>query len=276
MSCPNCFSGHIHQGTPRGEVTSLYGLQVYTTKPQGDVPHRGIIIIVPDAFGWEFVNNRILADNYAEKGKYLVYLPDFMNGHAAPVGMMSATKEVLKTSGLTTWLMKPYYLASMLTRMVPFMYHNTFKASWPMVRDFFKSVRENEAAELPIYGAGFCWGGKHIVNLAAGVDIASNGQLLLNAGFTGHPSLLEIPNEIEKIKIPVSFALGDKDIIVKSPQIEQIKQVFASDSGSGKGEVVVYEGAGHGFCVRADFVLEDASRQADEAENQALVWFEKY
>lgn len=44
------------------------------------MPHRGIIIIVPDAFGWEFVNNRILADNYAEKGKYLVYLPDFMNG----------------------------------------------------------------------------------------------------------------------------------------------------------------------------------------------------
>lgn len=80
MACPNCFSGHIHQGTPRGEVTSLYGLQAYTTKPLDDVPHRGIIIIVPDAFGWEFVNNRILADNYAEKGKYLVYLPDFMNG----------------------------------------------------------------------------------------------------------------------------------------------------------------------------------------------------
>lgn len=169
-----------------------------------------------------------------------------------------------------------YHLASMLTRMLPFMYYNTFKVAWPIVRDFFKSVRENEGAELPIYGAGFCWGGKYIVNLAAGADMASNGKPLLNAGFTGHPSLLEIPNEIEKIKIPVSFALGDKDIILKPPHIEQIKQVFASESGAGKGEVVVYEGAGHGFCVRADFVLEDASRQADEAENQALAWFEKY
>ena len=80
MSCPNCFSGNIHQGTPRGEVTSLHGLEAYTTKPLNNVPHRGIIIIVPDAFGWEFVNNRILADHYAEKGKYLVYLPEFMNG----------------------------------------------------------------------------------------------------------------------------------------------------------------------------------------------------
>ncbi|OQE09289.1 hypothetical protein PENFLA_c114G08783 [Penicillium flavigenum] len=207
MSCPNCFSGHVHQGIPRGEVTSLHGLQAYTTKPLNDVPHRGIIIIVPDAFGWEFVNNRILADNYAEKGKYLVYLPDFMNGHAAPISMVSATKELLKTSGLTTWLMKPYHLASMLTKMLPFMYYNTLGTSWPIVRDFFKSVRENEGADLPIYGAGFCWGGKHIVNLAAGADMASNGKPLLNAGFTGHPSLLEIPSEIEKIKIPVSFAL---------------------------------------------------------------------
>ncbi|KAJ5502307.1 Dienelactone hydrolase [Penicillium fimorum] len=276
MSCPDCFSGHVHQGTPRGEVTSLHGLLAYTTKPLNDVPHRGIIIIVPDAFGWEFVNNRILADNYAEKGKYLIYLPEFMNGHAAPVAMMSSTKELLKTSGLATWLMKPYYLVSTMTKILPFKYYNTFEVSWPIVRDFFKSVRENEGAELPIYGAGFCWGGKHIVSLAAGVDIASNGKPLLDAGFTGHPSALEIPSEIEKIKIPVSFALGDKDMVLKPPQIERIKQVFASASGAGKGEVVVYEGAGHGFCVRADLVLDDANKQANEAEDQAMAWFEKY
>ncbi|KAJ5143681.1 Dienelactone hydrolase [Penicillium bovifimosum] len=276
MACPNCFSGHIHEGTPRGEVTSIHGLPTYMTKPLDDVPHRGIIIIVPDAFGWEFVNNRILADNYAEKGTYLVYLPDFMKGHAAPISMMTSTKEVLNTSGIITWLMKPYYIASVLKDAIPFIYWNTFEASWPIVKDFFKSVRENEGAEVPIYGAGFCWGGKHIVNLAAGVDTASNGKPLLNAGFTGHPSLLEIPTEIEKISVPVSFALGDKDVVLKPPQIGQIQKIFASEAGAGKGEVVVYEGAGHGFCVRADFVLDDASKQADEAENQALAWFEKY
>ncbi|KAJ5542461.1 Dienelactone hydrolase [Penicillium sp. DV-2018c] len=276
MACPNCFSGHIHQGTPRGEVTSIHGLQAYTTKPLNDEPHRGIIIIVPDAFGWEFVNNKILADNYAKKGKYLVYLPDFMNGHAASISMLTCTKEVLNTSGIITWLTKPYYIASLLKHVIPFKYYNTFEATWPIVENFFKSVRENEGAELPIYGAGFCWGGKHIVNLAAGVGTASNGKPLLNAGFTGHPSFLQIPAEIEKISIPVSFALGDKDMVVKPPQIEQIKRVFASDAGAGKGEVVVYEGAGHGFCVRADFVLDDASKQADEAEDQALAWFEKY
>lgn len=62
-------------------MTSLHGLDVYVAEPAaGADAVRGIIVIVPDAFGWEFVNNRILADHYAEKGKYKVYLPEFMNG----------------------------------------------------------------------------------------------------------------------------------------------------------------------------------------------------
>jgi hypothetical protein len=31
-------------------------------------------------FGWVFVNNKLLADHYADKGDYRVYLPDFMAG----------------------------------------------------------------------------------------------------------------------------------------------------------------------------------------------------
>lgn len=162
-----------------------------------------------------------------------------------------------------------------MTQIIPFKLYNSFGTSWPIVRDFFKSVRENEGSELPIYGAGFCWGGKHIVNLGFG-DIEPNGKPLMNAGFTGHPSFLEIPSEIEKIKIPISFALGDKDMVVKPPQIKQIQRVFEVEGNSDKGEVKVYEGAGHGFCVRADLVLGEAGKQADEAETQALEWFEKH
>lgn len=65
-------------------MTKLHGLDVYVASPApdptGNSAIRGIIIIIPDAFGWEFVNNRILADHYAQKGRYKVYLPDFMNG----------------------------------------------------------------------------------------------------------------------------------------------------------------------------------------------------
>jgi dienelactone hydrolase len=80
MSCPECFQGHQHEGTPRGTTTKLHGLDTYVAEPADGRPVRGIIVIIPDAFGWEFVNNRILADHYADKGDYRVYLPDFMHG----------------------------------------------------------------------------------------------------------------------------------------------------------------------------------------------------
>lgn len=81
MSCPDCFSGHVREDTPKGHIASLHGLETYVAEP--DVPAdqvKGIVVIIPDAFGWEFVNNRILADHYADMGKFRVYLPDFMKG----------------------------------------------------------------------------------------------------------------------------------------------------------------------------------------------------
>jgi len=80
MSCPDCYSGSIHSGTPKGRVERIHGRPTYIAEPAVGKPVKGIIVIAPDAFGWEFLNNRILADHYAAKGSYLVYLPDFMDG----------------------------------------------------------------------------------------------------------------------------------------------------------------------------------------------------
>lgn len=82
MSCPDCFNGHAHEGTPLGKVTKLHGLDTYVAEPPDGREVKGIVVIIPDAFGWEFINNKLLADHYASKGSYRVYLPDFMNGQS--------------------------------------------------------------------------------------------------------------------------------------------------------------------------------------------------
>ena len=169
-----------------------------------------------------------------------------------------------------------YHLATVLYSMVPFLILNRFGKSWPIVQSFFTAVRENEGASLPVGAAGYCWGGKHVVNLAHGTK-APNGKPLIDAGFTGHPSGLEIPAEIEKITKPVSFAIGDKDFGLSVAQIEEIKKVVESKTGEAKGEVRIYAGAGHGFCVRADRVhIENEEKQAAEAEDQLLDWFSQH
>jgi dienelactone hydrolase len=81
MSCPECFSGHIRDDDkPRGSVTKVHGLDTYVSEPTGDRKAKGIIVIIPDAFGWEFVNNRLLADHFSSKGDYKVYLPNLQPG----------------------------------------------------------------------------------------------------------------------------------------------------------------------------------------------------
>ena len=82
MSCPQCLSGHKHEGEPLGHEGKVHGLDCYVTESADGTEPKGIIVIVPDAFGWKFNNNRILADHYATKGPFRVYLPDFMDGQS--------------------------------------------------------------------------------------------------------------------------------------------------------------------------------------------------
>lgn len=109
MSCSECFKGHSHDGEPTGEVQEMFGRPTYVASPQDDKPIKGIIVIVPDAFGWEFVNNRLLADQYALNGNFLVYLPDFMDGRSAPTWLLvrwhycGLWQEVLTGIYRTSW-----------------------------------------------------------------------------------------------------------------------------------------------------------------------------
>lgn len=80
MACNDCASGHLHEGTPTGHVETVHGFPAYITSPPGDEPSKGIVVIIPDAFGWNLNNSRILADAYAKRAGVKVFLPDFMNG----------------------------------------------------------------------------------------------------------------------------------------------------------------------------------------------------
>jgi dienelactone hydrolase len=81
--CSSCVSGSIHSGTPTGREDIIHGLNTYITLPEEEAVPKAIIVMIPDAFGWKMVNNRLLCDTYAKKGGYLVYLPDFMNGKSS-------------------------------------------------------------------------------------------------------------------------------------------------------------------------------------------------
>lgn len=80
--CPDCFSGTLSEGRPTGSTDTIHGLPTYIAQPEDGVKPKGLVVIIADAFGWELVNNRVLADIYAKKGSFVVYLPDFMGGRS--------------------------------------------------------------------------------------------------------------------------------------------------------------------------------------------------
>ncbi|KAI1073786.1 dienelactone hydrolase family protein [Whalleya microplaca] len=274
MSCPDCFKGAIHDGKPTGTVIQLHGLDVYLAEPAGGRPPRGLVVIIPDAFGWDFVNLRLIADNFARKGDYRVYLPDFMNGKSAPLYLLDSMKVL--TSKATTWsdtLTKPYHVFWVFYGFTTWLLPNRFGKSFPIIKGFFEALRRNEAAHLAVGAAGYCWGGKHVVLLAEGYK--ADGKPLVDVGFTAHPSWLSFYNEIEKVRVPISFAVGTADNQMSLEHAEETRKIVEAKPDGQKGQVRIYQGYGHGFACRADPKNSDP-KGAEEAEDQAVAWFDKH
>lgn len=74
-----CATGSLHTGMPTGRVEKVHGLDCYIADAPNGNP-KGVVVVIPDAFGWTFPNSRILADCYAKEGNFTVYLPEFQNG----------------------------------------------------------------------------------------------------------------------------------------------------------------------------------------------------
>lgn len=94
MACKDCVSGTLHEGTPAGRVEAVHGLATYVTEPPNGATPKGIVVIIPDAFGWTLVNSRILADRYAERLGFTVYLPDFMDGYVVDASLLDVMHTV--------------------------------------------------------------------------------------------------------------------------------------------------------------------------------------
>ncbi|PVI02556.1 alpha/beta-hydrolase [Periconia macrospinosa] len=276
MSCPQCFTGHINTDSPTGHWGTIYGLRTYIAAPTAGKEPLGIVVIIPDAFGVDFINNQILADHYASAAQFLVYLPDFMDGQAAPVRTMINMAHMFDEK--ERWIYKPYYLVVTMIDFLPFLYRNRLSVCWPRVTTFLEALREDKAT-LPVGIAGFCWGGLHAVKLSH--DFAEtktgSGRPLVDAIFTAHPSNLNVSEDIGNVKLNLSIAIGDDDGVMRIQQIQEAQKILSSKPDVDS-EVVIYPGAKHGFSIRASRVKPDSkeTRQAEEAEMQAIRWFQRH
>ncbi|KAF9884528.1 hypothetical protein FE257_001473 [Aspergillus nanangensis] len=269
MACSGCFSGTVNSDTPTGTVATIHGLPTYVARPKG--PAQGIVVYIPDLFGWELPNARLLADKYASKSGFTVYLPDFMNGHAASLSTLHAMESLLAPASLVTTLVrKPIWFAQIIRAAVPFFIMNRQSVIQPRIKTFHAALRADSATNfMKIGSAGFCWGGFHTVHLC------QDDQPLIDVGFVAHPSGLRIPRDLEAVKVPLSVAVGDVDMMMRVDHVREAKSVLEKN-GDNRNEVIIYPGAKHGFAVRANPDVPGQMESAFAAEEQAREWFEKW
>ncbi|EJT73782.1 hypothetical protein GGTG_07638 [Gaeumannomyces tritici R3-111a-1] len=260
------------QDTPRGSVTRLHGLDAYVTEPADGRPIRGVVVIVSDAYGWEFPNSRLLADRYADKGGYRVLLPDFFDGHACPTWMVESLRVMMGSGNI---LSRAYAALWVAYAFIPFVVSQQLLGdAYSTVATFFSAVRAGPEASrgLPVFAAGFSWGARQAVLLAGGSE-GPGGRPLVDAVFAGHPaSNLDVPADVERAAAPVSFAVGDHDHAVSGDVLARLEAAAKAMGG----ELRVYGGVGNGFCVGADLAARDAGEAAEDAQEQAIAWFDAH
>lgn len=308
MSCPNCFSGGISTSQPTGKEAIIHGVKTYVAEPPAGVTPKGIIVLITDAFGWDFVNNRVLCDNYA-KGGSLVYCPDFMNGmsrsrnfnlhtfdsqtptgHAMSPSILSSFDFVLeKTSLPSTIFVKPFVIAKCIYHVVPWIMACKPSKTEAGVIKFFQDLRTSpppfETKDLKIGAAGFCWGGKHTVELAKNrpehrvirhpsQSLSSVPEALIDAAYVAHPTYIKVPEDPEAIQIPISWAVGENDIQMKAADIQKAKSILESKTDV-QHDFQIIPGAIHGFAIRTHPDNKEELAQAQRAEEQAVSWFSR-
>ncbi|KAL9061581.1 MAG: hypothetical protein Q9162_000113 [Coniocarpon cinnabarinum] len=287
--CKDCVSGTIHDGTPTGRTEKLYDLDVYVAEPSSQP--KATIVMITDAFGWQLNNNRIMADNLAKKTECKVLMPDFFCGTAADAVLMGHFHTLFDAE--TSYFSKTVAVFAAAYHFLPFAIYNREGVSKPRVYNFFRRLRHDNPG-MKIGAGGWCWGGKWTTYMCAGFNnlnldpYPSNNidqpefskdkeELLIDAGYTAHPSMLQIPRDVLTLQRPLSIAAATEDFQLSAPKIDEVEKVFdQTNTDRPPCEIVRYEQAKHGFAIRWNPANEREQKQGEEAEEQAVRWFRRF
>ncbi|KAJ4969537.1 hypothetical protein NE237_016238 [Protea cynaroides] len=233
MAGPQCCDNPpaLNPNSGVGTVEEFGGLLSYIT---GSLDSKGAILLVSDVFGFEAPNLRKLADKIAAAGYYVV-VPEFMHGDPYdPDNVERPIMAWIKDHGVD----------------------KGFEEAKPIV-----SAIKSKGFSI-IGAAGFCWGGKVVV------ELAKSGYI--QAAVLCHPSLVTV-DDMKEVKAPVAVLGAEIDQHFPPEYLKQFEGVLSVE-----GFVKIFPGVAHGWTVRYDVADKKAVEPAEEAHKDMLDWFAKY
>jgi len=201
------------------------------------------LLLLTDVFGLGLVNNKLIADDFAKNGFY-TYVVDYLGGdYIEKDAMHSGNFDFM------AWLAK-----------------HPAETVRGLLDPVMATLKEEGVKEFA--ATGYCFGGKYTLALAY--------EHAITVGVVSHPSLLEIPGDLEKLKasrVPVLWNTCETD-----GQYGPEKQKIGDDilgNGTMEGEGykrLYYPGCVHGFAVRADQKDEKQKFGREDSFKQTVDW----
>ncbi|KAG9206398.1 hypothetical protein G6514_003229 [Epicoccum nigrum] len=236
-----CAIGVKHEGTPQGEIKTISGdIRAYVTAPENGSTQNAVLIMT-DVLGFEFPNVQLIADQFAANGYYTI-IPDVFRGNEIPFPMPSDFDF-------------PSWKANKMPR------ENDVD---PIFKETIKYLR-GELGVRRLGGVGYCFGGKYVCRW-----LKPGG---LDAGFTAHPSFVEV-EELKGIQGPFSIAAAETDAIFPAEKRRETEDLLRDMTVPY--QITLYSGVQHGFGVKGDLADQRGRFAKEMAFLQAVFWFDEY
>lgn len=284
MACSKCFSGAIHDhAEPQGRLEDVYGYKTYVTGDK-EATSKSVILYLPDIFSLKLVNNKLLADRYAQGTGCKVLVPDIIplgGANTSYIGHMDVIMGPEPIS-IMNGLSRFWSILNVLP-IIPYIFYVHPKGIMPEIVKYARAIKKDlpEGGKLGV--CGFCWGGYGSTLLCAEPAVQGGSEPLIDAQFTGHPSFLTVPDmflsAMSKFNVPYSAAFAEHDNQINEKMALEAEAVLREKVGSPEDknwEFKYYKGANHGFAVRAHPAMKADNDGFHAAAKQAIDWYNKY
>ncbi|KAJ7164510.1 dienelactone hydrolase [Mycena filopes] len=248
-TCENCFKGVTHEGTAEGKTETIGGVSCYVATPKCDYAKDKVVLLLTDVFGIIFINNLLMADDFARNG-FKTIMPDLFNGD--PVDK-DAFEPGAPPIDRQAWRAR-----------------HTAKETRPIIDSVLAAL--NAEGVTAFAATGYCFGARYVVDLA--FDNA------IHVSVIAHPSGLVLPDDMEKYA-----ALAKAPLLINSCETDPAFPAEAqahADALLGEGKFApgykreYFAGCTHGFAVRGDMSDPKVKAGKEGAFKATIGWFEKY
>ncbi|PHH54147.1 hypothetical protein CFIMG_002084RA [Ceratocystis fimbriata CBS 114723] len=293
--CANCTWGSLPKvNNLTGTIETIAGILCYVARPS-DVGYClytsvrepiGVIVILPDMFGWEMAQTRALADHYAQRIPAVVVVPDLFNGYSVPSKFLHKLDRLHNHPKKTI----SHKLARAgLNLTIGFHCIPLFLVTWQHSYDRKLARLLQTLRTLPLTSsglslklnrvgvAGFSYGGKTAIRLSHGPlwrysHKAGFLEPLVDCSFSAQPPHVSL-RDLEKVQLPLSIASSHNS---EKP----LGYIYSADRvlncEKDNCEFVVYMDAGPGLGIRADPGEKMRVRESVLAQHQAVLWFTRH